>query len=81
MRLQDHRPTPDEVLERDLLRRDVHTMLGQLPDKYSRVLRLRYGEQPMTGRALAEQMGVTSARVFQVGLVAVSVSTCECSSS
>lgn len=64
-----HNPTPDEhVLNADELRH-LSLLLGQIDDRASKILRLRYGldgNDPMTLKEIGEQIGLTRERVRQI---------------
>jgi len=57
---------PSEQIEMDCMKGDLRTMLDQLPERQSRVLRLRYGmdgEEPMSLTGIGRVLGISRDRV------------------
>jgi len=57
---------PDEQIEMDCMRGDLHSLLHQLPDLLCRVLRLRYGmdgDEPMSLTGIGMVLGISRDRV------------------
>jgi len=57
---------PDEQIEMDCMRGDLHSLLHQLPDLQCRVLRLRYGmdgDEPMSLTGIGRVLGISRDRV------------------
>jgi len=58
---------PDEQIEMDCMRGDLHSLLHQLPDLQCRVLRMRYGDKPMSLTGIGRVLGISrdKARVLE----------------
>ena len=57
---------PDEQIEMDCMRGDLHSLLHQLPDLQCRVLRMRYGmdgDEPMSLTGIGRVLGISRDRV------------------
>jgi len=57
---------PDEQIEMDCMRGELHSLLHQLPDLQCRVLRMRYGmdgDEPMSLTGLGRVLGISRDRV------------------
>jgi len=57
---------PDEQIEMDCMRGDLHSLLRQLPDLQCRVLRMRYGmdgDEPMSLTGIGRVLGISRDRV------------------
>ena len=57
---------PDEQIEMDCMRGDLHSLLHQLPDLQCRVLRMRYGmdgDEPMSLSVIGKILGISRDRV------------------
>ena len=57
---------PDEQIEMDCMRGDLHSLLHQLPDLQCRVLKMRYGldgDEPMNLTRIGRVLGISRVRV------------------
>jgi RNA polymerase nonessential primary-like sigma factor len=67
--LEDHHPTPEQVLTRAQLRADLMALLEELSSREASVIRLRFGledDTPRTLTEIGEQMGISRERVRQI---------------
>jgi RNA polymerase primary sigma factor len=61
-------PSGEEAYIQSTLNREIHDLLGQLPERDQQILRLRFGldDDPKTLEEIGEMLGVTRERVRQI---------------
>lgn len=62
-------PSPDEAASRELLKSQLEEVLGSLPDREAKVLKLRFGlagSRAMTLEEVGREFGVTRERIRQI---------------
>jgi RNA polymerase primary sigma factor len=62
-------PDPDEITTRNLLSEHIHSLLGEIPPREAKVLRLRYGlkgGEIHSLKQVGDKLGVTRERIRQI---------------